>query len=652
METLMTDFHFLRPWWLVAIIPLTVLILLAIRAQRRQGQWHQVLPAHLAKLLIVESGATQKKQSGFALWLAALIATIAMAGPTWERIEQPLFKVKQAQIVIADMSLSMYATDLAPNRLTRAKFKIKDLINRLSEGETGLVAYAGDAFVISPMTQDVVNLNNLLPALNPQIMPVYGSDPTVAVERALELLSQTQYNQGQLYLVTDGMEPGDARAITQLVKNTKYTLNILGVGTAKGAPIKLPNGQLLKDDAGNIVIPKLQANILRNLASTLSGRYSNLTNDQSDIDYLTQTLAPDEIDDEARDKQFGDEWHEMGPYLVLLILPFALFAFRRGALAAIVGVIFLGQLAPQPAFATTPVSDKSAQLPSTQQVQEKLTQRTTESSWWNNLWQSKNQRGYDAYQAQDFEQALSDFNDPQWRGAAHYKNGNYEQALSAFEQDKAPKGLFNQANALAKMERIDDAIQRLESLINQQPDFPNAKENLEILKQMQQQQQQDQSGQGQGKDQNQQQQNGKDAQDGEQQDGDNQQSQEQSGDGQSQQSEQQEGDAQQSPQQNEQQSQQNAKDQDGKEQEQTQQQGQQQPLTDEEKAQQQQAQQAAQQKQQMFNEDNLTPEQLQRLNQLVKKIPDDPSLLLKNKMAVEARKRQYQRVTTKERKKW
>ncbi|MGB0899689.1 MAG: VWA domain-containing protein, partial [Psychrobium sp.] len=216
MSQWLIDFHFLRPAWLFAIVPLLLLVYFTLRAKRKQGQWHQVLPKHLASLLIDEGDGAKRHQSGLVATLCAILATLALAGPTWERIEQPLFKVRQAQVIIADMSLSMYSTDLAPNRLTRAKFKIKDLISRLSEGETGLVAYAGDAFVISPMTQDVANLNNLLPALNPQIMPVYGSNPSIAIERALELLTQTQYSQGQIYLITDGLEPGDAREITQL----------------------------------------------------------------------------------------------------------------------------------------------------------------------------------------------------------------------------------------------------------------------------------------------------------------------------------------------------------------------------------------------------------------------------------------------------
>lgn len=647
MSQWLIDFHFLRPAWLFAIVPLLLLVYFTLRAKRKQGQWHQVLPKHLASLLIDEGDGAKRHQSGLVATLCAILATLALAGPTWERIEQPLFKVRQAQVIIADMSLSMYSTDLAPNRLTRAKFKIKDLISRLSEGETGLVAYAGDAFVISPMTQDVANLNNLLPALNPQIMPVYGSNPSIAIERALELLTQTQYSQGQIYLITDGLEPGDAREITQLLKNTQFSLNILGVGTTKGAPIKLPNGQLLKDDSGNIVIPKLQPNILRNLSNTLSGHYSNLTNDLSDIDFITSSVRAENIDEQTQDTQFGDQWHEVGPYLVLLILPFALVAFRRGTLASLIGLSLVMSYLPQPVLAAAALSQQTPALAKNTEVAKNINQKDFTENWWDTLWKSDNQRGFDAYQRQNYDKALADFNDPQWRGASHYKQGNYEQALHAFERDPNPKGLFNQANALAKMENYEEAIERLESLIEKEPDFPNAKENLETIKDLlNQQQQQSQDGQqGDGEDQDSSQQNSDNQDQQEGQDGKSQDKEQQSGDNQSQQGKSEESDDEKSKQ-GEQQSSQSSDEQQAQESKDPKE------LTDEEKAQQAKEKQAAQQKQQLFNEDNLTPEQLQRLNQLVKKIPDDPSLLLKNKMAVEARKRQYQRVTTKERKKW
>jgi len=650
MDQFIADFHFVRPLWLMAFLPAIALIIVLLRQKSKQGQWHQFLPAHLAKVLIETSSPSRQAGSSALIIIASLLISIALAGPTWQRVEQPLFKVKQAQVIIADMSLSMFATDVLPNRLTRAKFKIKDLVSRLSEGETALIAYAGDAFVISPMTQDVANLQNLIPSLSPEIMPVYGSRPSWAIEKALELLKQTNYKQGTLYLITDGLEPSDAREITRLLKNTQFTLNILGIGTLQGAPIKLPNGQLLKNDSGNIVLPKLQSNILRGLSNTLSGRYSNLTNDQADIDYVTNNVAADELDNDQQDNQFGDEWHEVGPYILLILLPFAAYAFRRGIITIIAMTVMIYPLASSDVMA-----DESASLPKVQSTPmakpiHGQPAPTQQSSWWDNLWQTKNQQGLTSYKNKDFSNASSQFKDPQWRGTAHYKQGNFEQALEHFNQSKKPQGLYNQANTLAKLGQLDESIDRYKQLLKQDPSFPNAQDNLDLVTKLAKQKKQQQN-----KDEQKNNEQGDKKQDQDKQQGDEKKDGDSSKQDKKQQGEQnpnddKKGDQQDPDSQSQKQSQQQKDD--ATESKEQQNGDKKQPLSDQEKQKMAKQQKDANQKQQMFNKDNLTPEELQRLNRLVKKIPDDPSLLLKNKMALEARKRQHQRVTTKERKKW
>jgi len=646
MDLLITNFHFLRPLWLLIIIPALILIVLLIKQKNKEGQWHQIFPAHLASLLIETKSVVHKKKSMTVLILASVIIAISLAGPTWQRVEQPLFKINKAQIVIMDMSLSMYATDILPNRVTRAKFKLNDLVSRLGEGDTALIAYAGDAFVISPMTQDVANLKNLIPALNPDIMPVYGSSPAYAIEKALELFKQANHHQGAIYLLTDGMEGSDVREITQLLQNTKFTLNVMGIGSAQGAPIKLPNEQLLKDDNGNIVIPKLQSSLLRSLSNKLNGRYSNLTNDSSDIDYLTSIPESTNLDNQKEENQFGDEWHEVGPYLILLLLPFAALAFRRGVLmSAVIVVAMFNPMVSSPVMAEDSIPAQTQQAPLT--------------SWWDDLWVTKNQQALTAYQNNNFDQAASNFEDPQWRGAAQYKQGNYEQALKEFNREKTPKGLFNQANTLAHMEQFKESIKRYEQLLKQAPDFPNAQENLDIVKELAKQQEAQQKQQG---DQSGDSSDNQDKSDQEQQDGQESSDSEQNKEGekQDQKGDQQSDDSQSQPN--------DADSKDGSEQKDEEKSGdksaensdkesdKQSPLSEEEKEQQKKAlekqQQAAKESQELFNNENLTPEQLQRLNQLVKKIPDNPSLLLQQKMKYEARKRQHMRVTTKERKQW
>ncbi len=668
MDLLLIDFHLLRPLWLLVIIPALILIILMKQQHKKQGQWHQVFPAHLANLLIENKPSATHKTSMTALIITSIIIAISLSGPTWERIEQPLFKIKKAQVVIADMSLSMYSTDILPNRLTRAKFKINDLVSRLGEGDTALLAYAGDAFVISPMTQDVANLKNLIPALNPQIMPVYGSAPSYAIEKALELFSQANHQSGDIYLITDGMDAADAREITQLLKNTQFTLNIMGVGTPQGAPIKLPNDQLLKDDDGNIVIPRLQSSTLRALSKTLSGRYSNLTNDTSDINYLVSPDSTGELSDEQQDNQFGDEWHEMGPYLILFLLPFAALAFRRGIIISCVMVLMLNPMATSPLMAAEIIKPAKSQglalpndtlSPKTISPEATSLDTSTVDSWWDNLWQTKNQQALKSFNKNNYEGAAATFEDDQWRGASQYKQGNFEQALEYFDKGKSSQDIFNQANALSQMQQFDQAIKRYESLLKQKPDFPNARENLEIVKQLakqkKEQQKQDGDQSGEQSDSDEQKNDGQQSDSDEQQQSDNKDSEQQKSDQQSDDS----SDQQQSSQSDENSEQdsekKNSEQSDNKNDSENDEQGEGEEKpepSDEEKEELAKQQQAAKESQQLFNNENLSKDELQRLNQLVKKIPDNPSLLLEAKMAQEARKRKQTRMVTKERKQW
>ncbi|MDP2561738.1 VWA domain-containing protein [Psychrobium sp. 1_MG-2023] len=651
MDVIIEQFHFLRPWWLLAILPALVIVWLVYRQHQNQGQWHSYLPPHLSSLLIDGAQTSQSKRWLFALVIGWLFAIIALAGPTWQKIERPMYVANKAQVIITDMSLSMYATDLVPNRLTRAKYKVTDLIKQLGEGETGLVAYAGDAFIISPMTEDNVNLLNLLPALNPEIMPVFGSQPSLAIEKALALLDQTKHQQSQLYLITDGLTPEDARLIKQQLKHTQHQLNILAVGTQAGAPVTLPSGQLLKDDNGNIVVPKVNFSLLKRLANDLSGNFSVLGSSNQDLATLTSHLSTSIFDSNKSDNQMGDSWHEVGPYLLLILIPLAAMIFRRGVLAIALLTVFVST--PQPSYADEKSAITQAAPSPTPEAEQHV---SAQNQWWHNLWKTADQQAYQSFKEQKLSQAAQQFENTDWRGVSYYNQGEYEQALSAFEQRNDAKALYNQGNALSKLEQYEQAINRYQQSLKQQPDFEQAQKNLEIakalLKQKQQQQEKEQQQNKDQKNQDQQDQENNDSNDQQGRDSDSEQSKKgQENPNANQKSDEQH--QQQSPsdetqdEQGGQQSQQSQQAQNNEKEDQAKTE-----MSPEEKEALAKQQQQAQALQQTFDQENLTKEQLQHLNQLVKKIPDNPSLLLKTKMAVEARKRQLQRTTTRNNQKW
>lgn len=607
-------FHFLRPEWLVALIPLALLLIAMRYLHKQQSGWQSVLASHLYQHLVTSKGSAGSKPPLWLLALGWLTGVLALAGPTWEQLPQPVYQLNTGKVVVLDMSLSMRATDIAPDRLTRAKFKTIDLVKAISEGETGLVAYSGDAFTVSPLSTDAQNLTTLIPSLSPEIMPLPGSEPYYGLESANNLLQNAGFKQGEIFWITDGVEISQLAELKQLIADSPYRVSILAVGTADGAPIRQANGDLLKDARGAIVIPQMDADPLQGLARIGGGRFVTLQADDSDIDYLLgQSLVERDAEEHEEELQTqGDEWKEMGPYLLLLLLPLAAYGFRRGLIAVVVAGILLPLTAPP-----------------------------AQASWWDDLWKTRDQQGMDRFNQDDYAAAADAFNDPLWQGSAHYRNGDFEAALQSFSQSDSTDALYNKGNALAQLGELDEAIAAYEEVLQRAPDHEDARANKELLEQQKQQQQQ------------QDQQNSEDQQQQDQQNSDQQQQDQQdSSQSDSQQNDQQQG------QQGDQEQQQNDADQqeqqsDGEQQEQDQQAEQEQQQQQSEQEQQQQADQQQQQSQQA--EAEMTDEQkeeMQRLQNLLRKVPDDPAFLLKRKMQLEHQQRRRERNTSRNTTKW
>jgi len=659
-------FHFVRPWWLIAF-SLLLLIIYVLKKQRHfNSPWQQLLPKHLANVVLETSDNTANNKQSFFAFSSPIVkpliigncAILALAGPAWQKLPQPVYQLERGSVLIMDMSYSMYSTDIKPNRLTRARFKAIDLLNALNEGEIGLIAYAGDAFTISPLTQDIKNIELLLPSLSPEIMPVLGANAFAALSMANETLINAGHVTGDIYWFTDDIDNEEMSDIYDWAKTYGHTVNILGIGTPNGAPIKLNSGELLKDRSGAIVVPKLPEGKLASIAKRTQGEYSTITHGDEDIRLLVQQSKNNDTDNHTQDKkeqqlQQGDQYYEQGPWLLIIILPFVLSYFRRGVLLSLAPIfpLFLisSVLISQNALANNNASANQA-IQTTPQVATDTTTVSTPQpdskvkALWNNLWQTPDQQGQKHFEQQQYQQAANQFDNTQWQGSAHYKAGNYQKALEAFKQSDSSDALYNQGNALAQMQQFDQAIDAYKKALAKDPSLTDAKENIEKIEalQKQQEQQQQQGEQQQGEQQQGEQQQGEQQQ-GEQQQGEQQQGEQQQGEqqqGEQQQGEQQQGEQQQGEQQ--QGEQQQGEQQQGEQQQGEQQQGEQQ--------------QGEQQQGEVSDEDSETPanekaaasklldkqakETEQKHQQLLNKVTDDPYLLLRNKMKLEYQKRQ------------
>jgi Ca-activated chloride channel family protein len=456
--SLLADFHFLRPAWLLLLVPALALALLVARARRRSGSWQAVISPALLPYLLEEGAGPQRRGPLVPLLVAAwALAAVAAAGPSWVRQPLPVLQKQDALVVILDLSYSLWAEDLAPSRIDRTRRKLLDLLERREEGQTALVAYAGDAHVVTPLTDDAPTIANLLPALDPGMMPLPGADAPAAVEAALALLDAAAVGSGRLLLVTDAIEAGEVPAITGLLEGRDVTLSVLGVGTPEGAPIPLPEGGFLKRDDGSIVIPGLPEAELQGLARRSGGRYRRIAIDDSDLAALTAD-APGPGESAETDRR-AEGWVDMAHWFLLPLVPLAAFAFRRGLVAALTPVA----LAPLALTLLLPAPPARADL-------------------WSDLWLTPDQQGARALADGDAERAAKTFEDPAWQGTAAYRAGDYATAIDRFSGRDDADAWYNRANALARAGRLEESIEAYERSLALAPEREDARDNLDLVK--------------------------------------------------------------------------------------------------------------------------------------------------------------------------
>lgn len=635
-------FHFLRPWWLMALVPAVVLALTLWYQKHRARQWQQIVAPELLKYLL--DGQTTRINPFYllALLVSWVIACLAMAGPSWEKRPVAVEKNQQALVIMLDLSPSMMSEDLKPSRLVRARLKLIDLLRERKDGQTALLVYAGDVHVVTPLTDDVETIINIIPALHPNVMPAEGSNTEAAVERGLKLLKDAGIPQGDLLLMTDGVIADAQYSIIETMKqNGQYRLSVMGVGGTEPTPIPSSKGGFVRDGKRGIVTTQLNVSELQTLANQTRGRYRTLSNNSSDIDYLMNLPAPKKQETQKVDREF-DSWYDRGHWLVILLLPVVLYCFRRGVLLSLL-LIPLAGLSPTKSYALG----------------------------WDDLWKNKNQQAYDQLQQEQATEAAQNFEDPEWKASAQYRAGDYAEAAKNFSQFDTANAHYNRGNALAKAGKLPEAIKAYDEALKQQPDLEDAKNNRQLVEDAikQQQQKQDQQNQDQKQDTNSDQQNKQDQQqdqknqqDQSQQNQDKQQNQdsqnqknsdqndqqhsEQDQSQQDQQKEQQKQDMKNQAQKDQQQEQQNNEQPSDKQQQNADQPKDEQQKDDEKK---QAAQPAEEDKEQPAEQqdaqaatpadDGLTDEERQAMEQWLRRVPDDPGGLLRNKFNYEHYKR-------------
>ena len=598
-------FHFLRPWWFLGLLPVVAVIGFYTWRKRNAGNWETIINPELLPFLLQGSGG---KHALSGPWLVAFMISawifccLGLAGPAWQQLPQPVHKQDSALVVVLDLSPSMLAEDISPNRLVRARYKLIDILTRRTEGVVGLIVYGGDSHTVSPLTEDSNTIVSMVPVLEPNLLPETGSNVEEGLASAIDLAMNGGYQQADILLITDGIDKSALSNIAPIISGEgNFRLSILGVGTTDGAPIPSFAGGFIKK-AGNVIVAKLNVGTLRKIAANNGGSYQTLSADDRDIDNLLAGMDSLLTNSTRETDRSFDLWDDQGYWLVLLLLPVLLLSFRKGSVV----VILIAPLL----FTAQPV----------------------EALEWQDLWQTPDQQASEAMKAEDYETAKDLFEDSRWRGSAAFKAGDFDQAIADFSQDDSAIGDYNHGNALAKAGDLEGAIEAYNNALSKEPKMEDARFNLDLVEQLKDQQDQDQQNQEQqdqdqqSQEQQDQDQQSQDQQSQEQQDQD-QQSQEQQDQDQQSQEQKDQGQEQQN------QDQQNESNEDPAQTEQDKPEDKNEAATEEE------------QKEEVSVEE-LSDEEKQEqeaIERILRRIPDDPGGLLRAKFRHQARQRSQNR---------
>jgi len=426
MSAWFDTFHLLRPHWLWALLALPALWVFWRMRQRNDNVWRGVVDAHLLPHLLETGG---KAVRGMA-WMGAagfVLAVLALAGPSWRQGEQPLFQSQSPLVIALDLSSTITASDLPPSRLLQARAKLATLLRERSGGQVALVAYAGEAFTVAPLTDDVANVALFLDALEPDVMPVDGQRADRAIGWSVRLLQQAGFERGDIVVLSDHADAAADLAAGQAL-GKGFRVSALGLGTQAGAPYR--------NAEGTIARARLDATSLRAMAVAGGGRYQSIATDDSDLRAL-DLLAPSDTEDTATRGRKGLAWQDEGYWLLLPLMLLALFAFRRGGTFASVALFLCLPLA-------MPTTAHAADI-----------------DWWQRTDQREHTR---------IEQ-----------GAEAYRKGDFAAAEKSFTGIDSADAWYNQGNALAKQGRYDDAIAAYDRALKRQPGMEDAVENRKVV---------------------------------------------------------------------------------------------------------------------------------------------------------------------------
>ena len=436
-------FHFLRPAWLLMLVPILLLWWTFRRDQRSDAETSGQIAPHLARALAVGERSRRHFRPVDLIALLLTLLTLGTAGPSWTRLPDPLMAKTTPLVVVLKVSDSMTEKDVPPERLARAKQKVLDLLETRDGAPTALIAYAGSAHRVVPLTEDQDLLRPYLEGLSQEVMPITGENATAALKLAEQILAKDKTPGGILFLL-DSLSDGDANTMSQRTDDNGLGFLLVAPGNENGGAVS-------------------------NVRNT---KVERVTPDKSDLRALNRYF-----DSTFRQALVADEnlqWEDRGWWLAWPAALLALLWFRRGwamstkAVATGTGAIAILMLLPY--------------FPHHANAQGSAETKTASAGGLLGLLLTPDQQGQWFSYRQNYRRAAESFQDPYRKGYALYQAGQFEDATNVLAGLNTPEALFTRGMAMTKTGQYEGAVAAFQQVLQFDPEFPGAMKNLELTK--------------------------------------------------------------------------------------------------------------------------------------------------------------------------
>lgn len=451
MEVDLSAFHFLRPWWLLAI-PVAALLLL-LRRERNAAAVHASIAPALLPYLVVNTPGRRGPRPAHLVAALLVLGGVAAAGPTWQQ-DRPAFLDNQAPLIAAvDLSPSMDAPDIPPRRLEAAKHKLHDLLARRAGARTGLIAYAGSAHLVLPPTDDAALLDMFIQALSTDLIAASGKDAAGVIALAASVM-QAEQTGGTLVLITDGADASQFADVERLARANAFQILVWAAGARNAGVVRDAKGEPRMDATGRPVLGTFDADGLKRLAQAARAPLGSLALNDDDVDWVVRHAQRHFL--QVQDAGKTVHWKDAGYWLCWPLALLALAGLRRGWNVNWTAALLMASLA---GLYTPP----------------------SYAGGWADAFFTPDQQGRWAYEHQRYTQAATLFEDPYWKGRAAYDAGHYRTALAAFASLQTADAAFYVGNTQARLRNYGAALAAYDRALRLRPAFPQARANRELV---------------------------------------------------------------------------------------------------------------------------------------------------------------------------